>query len=114
MIPEEMPCQDSKMRRKRLDQWAVLEDVDDVVPIYARNITCWKSSQKGAVGIFCIRMWLALFCLFSVIVSSTLQQVRNTWDVFEGSLISGIEAACSGPLRRLRPITDDYRLIEPR
>ena len=90
-----------------------MEDVDDVVSILARNITCGKSSQKGAAGLFCIRMWLALCCLFSVIVRSTLQQVRNTWDVLGESLTFGIEAACSGPLRRLRPNREDYRLIEP-
>ena len=38
---------------------AVLEDVDDVVPIFTRNITCGKSSQKVAAGLFCIRMWIS-------------------------------------------------------
>ena len=108
-----MPCHDSKIGWKRRDQWAVLEDVDDVVTILARDITCGKSSQKGAAGIFCIRMWLALCCLFSVIVRSTLQQVRNTWDVLGESLKFEIEAFCLGPLRRLRPNTDDNCLIEP-
>ena len=56
---------------------------------------------------------LALCCLFSVIVRSTLQQVRNTWDVLGESLKFGIEAVCLGPLRRLRPNTEDNCLIEP-
>ena len=90
MILEVLPCHDSKMRSKQRDQWAVLEDVDEVVPTFARNITCWKSSQKEAAGSICIRMWLALCCLFNVIVRSTLQQVCNTWDVLGESLKFGM------------------------
>ena len=63
---------------------------------FALNITCGKSSQKGAAGIFCIRIWLALCCLFSVIVRCTLQHLRNTWDVLGESLKFGKKQSVQG------------------
>ena len=78
------------MCHKRHEQWSVLQDVDDVVPLFARKVSYSGSNkletarskwlQNGILGIFCalflviingivsgvskLRYYLFLFCLY--------------------------------------------------
>ena len=110
-ILEELPCGGCKTCRKRHEQWSVLEDVDDVIPLFARSVSYRNSPQKRKGNFFCIRMFLTLITLFCVVARIIPEQVKGAVAVFGRCLNLGItnasnamKAVWSRPVRRLRPV----------
>ena len=44
-MAKELPCGGCKVCRKRHEQWSVLAEVDDVVPLFTRNISSPASKE---------------------------------------------------------------------
>lgn len=118
-ILEELPCSGCKTCRKH-EQWSVLPNVDDVVPLFARNVSCHILPGSKQRKFSCMGMAMALLCLLFGVLWSVLGRV------LEGMKLSGrcfnavvldiseiLKMHRSKLLRRLRTRTDRDSLGGP-
>ena len=119
-ILENLPCGGCKVCHKRHEQWSVLQDVDDVVPLFARNVSYSGSNklgtvsskwlQNGILGIFC-----ALFLVIINGIVSGVSKLRYYLFLFCLYVARGMNFLVPRPVRRLRPRKDvltDRTIVE--
>ena len=119
-ILENLPCGECKVCHKRHEQWSVLQDVDDVVPLFARNVSYSGSNklgtasskwlQNGILGIFC-----ALFLMIINGIVSGFSKLRYYLFLFCLYVARGMTFMVPRHVRRLRPRKDvltDRTIVE--
>ena len=117
---EELPCGGCKTCKKRQDQWAIM-DVDDVVPLFARNVSCRRTQPSDArkfsyIGIILILVSeLCGWCgAISGKVQNAVQVIGKSIPCVAATLSITMHMALTWPIRRLRLRTEDNSLGEAR
>lgn len=110
-ILENLPCGGCKVCHKRHEQWSVLQDVDDVVPLFARNVSYSGSKklptassmwlQNGILGVFC-----ALFSMMMEGIVSCVFRLKQYLFLCFLCVARGVKSLVPRPVRRLRPRED--------
>ena len=101
---EEHPCGGCKTCKKRQDRWAVLDDVDDVVPLFARPVSCRRPLLSGDrkfpyVGIILSLVTVLFGCRGAIsgkvqnVVQAPLLSGANVEDISRKNMTS-----CESPL----------------
>ena len=118
-ILEELPCGGCKTCRKRQEQWSIMEDVDDVVPLFARYVG-GRGMSRGKVYHSCVNAFLTLITMLCCVVEISTYRIRGiiagSKKLFNSGVAkasSVIKSVWSKRLRRLKPRTCNESLTEP-
>ena len=116
---EELPCGGCKTCKKRQDQWAIMDDVDDVVPLFARNVSCRRPQHSddgkfSYIGI--ILILVSVLCGWCGAISgkaqNAVQVIGKSISCVTATLSRKVHRALTWPMRRLRLRTEDDSLGE--
>ena len=100
-ILEELPCGGCKVCRKRHEQWSVLAEVDDVVPLFTRNISSRASKETK-------HQKTSVTSLFFMLILTVSDMIANVVKVVKECLnFQSCWGNTSWSLRRLRPALED-------
>ena len=111
-ILKELPCGGCELCTKKQREWTILDDFDDVVPLFARNVSCGKPEQKGTQQGFCIRVALAIYTLFCVVFGAVPQLAWKALARFKQDTCFSLMSIWPGSINRLRPRRNKKDLVE--